>query len=87
METERKLKIEHLQQASNSQSAIEQLQRTISDKEEECTMIRERLNGVELELQKALEENTQLLNQHSVQSDQQSVSPHRRLNSDHCAPF
>ena len=74
MESERKLK-------------VEQLQRAVSDKDEERNLIREQANEVELELRKVLEENTQLRNQHSAQSDQQSVSPHRRLNSDHCAPF
>ena len=63
MESERKLK-------------VEQLQRAVSDKDEERNLIRERANEVELELRKVLEENTQLLNQHSVLSDQQSVSSH-----------
>ena len=56
---------------STSQSTIERLERTISEKDEERNLIRERLNEVELELRKSLDENTQLLSQQSSQSDQQ----------------
>ena len=56
---------------STSQSTIERLERTISEKDEERNLIREQLNEVELELRKSLDENTQLLSQQSSQSDQQ----------------
>ena len=78
VEAEQKLKVEHLQQASNNQSTIEQLHRLISDKENEEKLIRQRLNDLELELKKSIDENTQRiqekeasLHEYSSQLDQQ----------------
>ena len=65
MESERRVKVEHLQQASD------QLQCANSDKEEERKLIRQQLEEVELELRKALDENSRLLIEHSAQSEQQ----------------
>lgn len=61
IELEQKLKVEHLQQTSNSTDSIQQLQRMISDKDDERNLIRQRLEEIELELRKIRDENEKLL--------------------------
>ena len=60
MENEEKVKVEHLQQTSQSQSSIDELQQTISQKEEEQNVLRQQLNDVELELRKTLDNHQRI---------------------------
>ena len=62
MENEQKVKKEQLQEISLLQSSIGELERIISENEEERLLLRQQLKDVELELRKSVDNHTTISN-------------------------